>query len=222
MEPNYAVAPGEYLKEWIDDEELTQGDVASLLGTSRKTVNALIHGRIALSEDMALRLERVTHIPAKSWLTFEAGYREDLARLHSEEALAAHVDNIDATVAAYLRKCGYIKSDKRTPGRLVAEFLTFHQVGTFEAYEATQEAYHQGEYALATLKEPRTRRSGLRRYPHGFVPETSPKSTNAAVRSSSPRKPSGRRFPRSRLAPHGPTMPSCPIWPQCWRMSVWS
>lgn len=153
MEPNYAVAPGEYLKEWIDDEGLTQGDVASLLGTSRKTVNALVHGRTALTEDMALRLERVTHIPAKSWLTFEMGYREDLARLHSEEALAAHVDEIDPTVATYLRKSGHIKSSKRTPGRLVAEFLTFHQVGTFEAYQALQEDCHQGEYALAALKE---------------------------------------------------------------------
>ena len=153
MEPNYAVAPGEYLKEWIDDEGKTQGDVASLLSTSRKTVNALIHGRIALTEDMALRLERVTHIPAKSWLTFEAGYREDLARLHSEEVLAAHIDKIDPTVATYLRKHGHIKANKRNPGRLVAEFLTFHQVGTFEAYEAAQEECHQGEYALAALKE---------------------------------------------------------------------
>lgn len=153
MEPNYAVAPGEYLKEWIDDEGLTQGDVASLLGTSRKTVNALIHGRTPLTEDMALRLERVTHIPAKSWLTFEAGYREDLARLQSEEALASHIDKIDPTVLKYLRKGDHIKATRRSPGRVVAEFLAFHQVGTFEAYQTLHEDCHQGEYALAALKE---------------------------------------------------------------------
>ena len=36
---NYAVAPGEYLEEWIDDHDLSQQRVAELLGSSRKQVN---------------------------------------------------------------------------------------------------------------------------------------------------------------------------------------
>lgn len=42
---NYAVAPGEYIEEWIEDEGLSQQKVADLLGCSRKQVNNIIHGR---------------------------------------------------------------------------------------------------------------------------------------------------------------------------------
>ena len=35
-ETNYAVAPGEYLEEWIDDRGFSQQHVADLLGCSRK------------------------------------------------------------------------------------------------------------------------------------------------------------------------------------------
>ena len=48
---NYAVAPGEYLEEWIADEGLSQQRVADLLGCSRKQVNEIING----------------HAPAKSF-----------------------------------------------------------------------------------------------------------------------------------------------------------
>ena len=32
MDSNYAVAPGEYLQEWLDEKETTQQQAAELLG----------------------------------------------------------------------------------------------------------------------------------------------------------------------------------------------
>lgn len=78
---NYAVAPGEYLEEWIDAQGFSQQHVADLLGSSRKQVNEIVNGRAPVTSDTAVRLERVVGIPADAWLRYEAAYRADLARI---------------------------------------------------------------------------------------------------------------------------------------------
>lgn len=155
MNPNYAVAPGEYLQEWLDENHLTQQQAAVRLGCSRKQVNELVNGRAPVSPETATRLERVTGITANSWLVFEAAYRADLARLRDEGNLAQHVDKIAPPVAEYLRAQGHTTATRRDPGRLVADFLTFHGCGTFDAYEDLYATARQGDYALAALKEGR-------------------------------------------------------------------
>lgn len=150
---NYAVAPGEYLEEWIDDQGLSQQSVADLLGCSRKQVNEIVNGRAPITSETAVRLERVVGIPAGSWLRYEAAYRADLARIADYENLAAHADEIDPNAVAYLRSLGATKATKRTPGVLVSDFLTFHRCGTWEAYVHLHESASRGDYALAALKE---------------------------------------------------------------------
>lgn len=78
---DYAVAPGEYLEEWIDDHGLSLQQVAEQLGSSREQVDEIINGRAPITSDTAMRLERVSGIPAKAWLKYEALYRAELARI---------------------------------------------------------------------------------------------------------------------------------------------
>lgn len=150
---NYAVAPGEYLAEWIDEHGLSQQRVADLLGVSRKQVNEIVNGHAPITSDTAMRLERVVGIPADSWLRYEAAYRADLARIADQEDLAAHVDEIDANAISFLRSRGVTKATKRVPGQLVSDFLAFHRCGTWEAYIHLHEVASSGDYALAALKE---------------------------------------------------------------------
>ena len=150
---NYAVAPGEYLEEWINDQGLSQQRVAEFLGSSRKLVNEIINGRAPITSDTAMRLERVVGIPAGSWLRYEAAYRADLARISDQENLAVHVNEIDANAAAYLRTIGATKATLRAPGELVSDFLAFHRCGTWESYLHLHETASTGDYALAALKE---------------------------------------------------------------------
>lgn len=119
---NYAVAPGEYLEEWIDDNGMSQQKVAVLLGCSRKQVNEIVNGRAPITNETALRLERVAGIPAETWLKYEALYRADLARIADEERLADHAGEIAPSAAKYLRGLGATVATKRTPGRLVSDF----------------------------------------------------------------------------------------------------
>lgn len=150
---NYAVAPGEYLEEWIDDHGLSQQRVAELLGSSRKQVNEIVNGRAPITSDTAIRLERVVGIPAKTWLKYESLYRADLARISDEESLAEHVDEIAPSAVTYLRGIGATSATKRAPGRLVSDFLAFHRCGTWEAYAHLHEEASTGDYALAALKD---------------------------------------------------------------------
>lgn len=152
-ETNYAVAPGEYLEEWIDDQGLSQQRVAELMGSSRKQVNEIVNGRAPITGDTAMRLERVVGIPAHSWLRYESAYRADLARIADRHNLAAHVDDIDANAAAYLRALGATKATRKDPGALVSDFLAFHRCGTWEAYLHLHETASTGDYALAALKD---------------------------------------------------------------------
>lgn len=150
---NYAVAPGEYLGEWIDEQGLSQQRVAELMGCSRKQVNEIVNGRAPVTSDTAVRLERLVGIPVDSWLRYEAAYRADLARIADEKNLAKHVDEIDPNAAAHLRKIGATSVTRRMPGKLVSDFLAFHRCGTWEAYEQLYETASTGDYALAALRE---------------------------------------------------------------------
>lgn len=150
---NYAVAPGEYLEEWIESQGLSQQRAAERLGTSRKQVNEIVNGRAPITSDTAMRLERVVGIPAKTWLKYEAMYRADLARVADEENLSAHADEIRPDAASYLRALGATDATKRHPGKLVSDFLTFHRCGTWEAYVHLHEEASTGDFALAALKD---------------------------------------------------------------------
>lgn len=150
---NYAVAPGEFLAEWLDDNNMTQQAAADRLGVSRKHVNEIVNGRAPVVADTAIRLARLTSIPVDSWMRFEAMYRADLARLHDEAELAQHVDKIPPGAATYLRALGVLTATKRAPGKLVSEFLSFHGFGTWNAFADSVDSASSGEYALAALKE---------------------------------------------------------------------
>lgn len=153
MDRNYAVAPGEYLSEWLDDERFTQQQLADRLGWSRKRVNEIVGGRAPITAEAAIQLERVTRIPVDSWLRFETAYRADLARLHDTEQLRTDFDIVDARLAKYLRALGVTTATAKNKAQLVADFLSFHRCGTVVAYRELVEEQFCGEFQLAALKE---------------------------------------------------------------------
>ncbi len=89
--PDYAVSPGDHIEEWLDDQGINAAELARRLDVTPKHVSELLSGKAPLSATVALGLERVTGIPARIWNRFEAGYREDLARLAETDRLAAQL-----------------------------------------------------------------------------------------------------------------------------------
>ena len=86
-EPDYAVPPGATLQETIDGLGIDQRELAVRTGLSAKHINQVIKGDATITHDTAIRLERITGVPARMWNNLEANYREQLARLAQRKRL---------------------------------------------------------------------------------------------------------------------------------------
>lgn len=156
---DYAVPTGEYIAEWLEESGSSQAELARRMGVTPKHVSKLLGGA-PLTPDVATKLELVTGIAARIWLSQEATYRADVARLSLTEELVAAKDLAASFPLSHLRKIGRITGTLKKPGVLVMELLAFFQVGSVDALRqavARQAvAYRQGtahpvdEYALAT------------------------------------------------------------------------
>ena len=137
MTPNYIVATGDYIAEWLEDEGINAAELARRLGTSRKHVSELLSGKAPLSHSVALDLERVTGVPARIWNLYEAGYRAELARRAEAGDLEAQYQQALAFPLAYLRKFGFIKASARDHVNTVRELLGLLGVASLSAFEKT-------------------------------------------------------------------------------------
>ena len=87
--------PGEVLREDVLPAlEMTQGDLAKRLGVSRLSVSELLHGRRALSPDMAMRVGRLTNTTAESWLRMQTAV--DLWALEQDTKRYRHIEPVAA------------------------------------------------------------------------------------------------------------------------------
>jgi len=150
--PDYATAPGCTLLEWLDDADMTQGELAQRLGKSEKFVSQLIHSKVPLSRQVAIDLESVTGIPAKMWNRLETNYRDTLDALHRD---AQPLDQqqqrwLQRIPIAWLRKHGFITAGKQHPKRLYDQVLAFFQVASPDAWDKTWNASHVAAFRKST------------------------------------------------------------------------
>ena len=80
FQPDYAVPPGETLKETLETIGMSQAELAERTGRPKKTINEIIMGKAAITSETALQLERVLGVPASFWNNLERNYQERLAR----------------------------------------------------------------------------------------------------------------------------------------------
>lgn len=79
--------PGYYIKEIVDDSELTQEAFARRLNTTPKNLSVLIKGNQSLSIDMAVKLSRMLKTNVETWLNIQKTYDIAVAQIQSEEEL---------------------------------------------------------------------------------------------------------------------------------------
>ena len=87
--------PGEVLREDVLPAlNLTQGAIAIRLGVSRLSVSELLHGKRALSPDMAVRIGRLTNTTPESWLHMQAAV--DLWELEQDPKRYRNIEPVTA------------------------------------------------------------------------------------------------------------------------------
>jgi HTH-type transcriptional regulator/antitoxin HigA len=132
---DYAIPPGETLRELLDEKGLTQRELARRADLSPKHVNRLLHGLVPLSADVAERLERVTGTHARIWNRLEANYQSDLQRLRTRRDLAEYAPwLVDMPVKALLER-GILPKEPADKASRVEQMLSFFGVASVDAWE---------------------------------------------------------------------------------------
>ena len=104
-QPDYAVSPGDFLRDWLEENSTTQLQLANDIGVSRKHISAILAGS-TLSADIAAKLASATGYSARWWMKIESQHRADIARIALEKELAGAATNVSAKVTKFLRAQG--------------------------------------------------------------------------------------------------------------------
>jgi HTH-type transcriptional regulator / antitoxin HigA len=133
--PDYAVPPGETLKELLETKEMSQADFALRMGLTEKTVSQIINGAAPISYETASKLELVLGAPAHFWNTREAQYRETLVREEEATRLQSELDWLKTLPIAELITRGALqRTDDKTA--LIRSTLAFFGVSSVEAWKS--------------------------------------------------------------------------------------
>ena len=112
--PDWVSPPGDTIHDLMTERDWSQAELARRLGVSPKHLNQLVKGKAPITEDTALRLERVLGSTANFWLNRETKYREQLARLQAQECYENWVEWLDELPLADLKKAKGIPDERIT------------------------------------------------------------------------------------------------------------
>ena len=108
-----AVPPGMTIKEVLEDHHMTQKELAARLGLSEKHISKLINGEVPLTQDVAIRLERVLDIEASFWNGLEAAYRESILKVEYENSIDEEINFAKPFGYAKLARLGIVPETKK-------------------------------------------------------------------------------------------------------------
>ena len=132
--PDYAIEPGETLRDTIETLGLSQAEVARRADLSLKHVNQIINGAAPISQETALALARVTGVSARVWNNLESNYQQRRIELEEAEQLKDATAWLSMIPTRQLAARGLIddSSDRST---LLQQVLAFFGVASIPAWQ---------------------------------------------------------------------------------------
>lgn len=137
--PTEVSAPGETLRDLMEERALSQAELSRRLGRPSQAVNEIVAGKKEITEDTALELERVLQVPAHFWLAREARFREYLARQRAAVGNKAHLPWVEQFPLKALQAAGVLPAGRLTASlkeAMVEPLLRFFGVASPEGWEA--------------------------------------------------------------------------------------
>lgn len=137
--PDYAVPPGETLRDRLDELEMSQVELARRAGLTTKHVNRVVQGVASLSADVAQRLEFVTGVPTPVWLRLEADYRSARSRLEVPELDDDDLAWLHDMPVRQLVRAGALPAAPADPPSRLRQLLRFFGVADVRSYRRVWE-----------------------------------------------------------------------------------
>ena len=106
--PDWASPPGDTIADLLEERDWSQAELAGRLGYTTKHVSLLINGKAPVTENTALRLERVLGGGAAFWLAREAQFRAQRARADAALCVADWTSWLDELPVKELMQAGVI------------------------------------------------------------------------------------------------------------------
>lgn len=131
--PDLPLAPGETIREILEERGISQVDFAARMGKSEKFVSQLINGKAPLSYETAIDLERVCGVPASFWNAAEATYRDLLTRQRTENETREQAEWVESFPVKAMAERGWIARES-TPVEQAEELLAYFGVASIDAY----------------------------------------------------------------------------------------
>jgi len=132
--PDWISLPGDTILDLLEELGWKQTELAKRTGYTTKHISLLINGKAPITEDTAIKLERVIGSTAHFWLAREAQYREGLMRIAEKDSLKAAADWLKEIPLKEMINFGWIRAfaDK---GEQVAECLRFFGIATVDLWK---------------------------------------------------------------------------------------
>jgi HTH-type transcriptional regulator/antitoxin HigA len=133
--PEWVVLPGDIIAERLEELGWSQAEFATRMEFTRKHVNLLIKGNASITEETAIKLERVLGSSVRYWLNLESQCREHQAKSKARDALSGSSAWLKQLPVADMKKYGWIGKvgDKI---QTVQECLSFFGVASVDAWQA--------------------------------------------------------------------------------------
>jgi len=134
LTPQRTFHPGEDLKDELEARDMSQAELAKLLGMKKSQLNEIIRGKRNMSADIALLLEEVLGISAEFWVNAQKQYELDKARINEKtkkqkDAIEKWNQYKDKIAVKFLKRQGYISGD---PLYDIPEILSIYGIKTLE------------------------------------------------------------------------------------------
>lgn len=131
--PDYAVPPGQTLREVMESLEMTQKEFAIRTGLTVQSLNRIFKGEQPISYESANRLELATGTPASFWNNLEAQYQEQKVKVEECRNLEKDLEWLKTIPVKELQDRGILSGtdDKLV---LLRETLGFYGVGSVDAW----------------------------------------------------------------------------------------
>lgn len=141
----HTITPGDSIIERMNDMALTKVDFATNMGYSPKHIHQLIKAKARITEEAALKLEKVLDIPASFWLNAEKNYRQALANEAEKQNLANSADWLKKLPLKSMIKHDWVEKFTDT-SRQIQACLKFYGVASIDAWEKAQSKNYQAVF----------------------------------------------------------------------------